>query len=375
MSNNPIPSSGRRHSPKLIAIAVLVFAVAAAVAGCGGTGNSSGSSRSGSGGAKLYTGIGTPSSEYFSDLNKGAEAVANSTDSSFQSLASDFNGQKAIENFSNVFARGCEECAVVVDPAESAAAESIVRDAVNGGGWIITLWNKPEDFHPWDEDEHWVAHTTFNGLESGEKNTEALIEAIGGKGNIVALRGVPDNPPAIERREGMLNVLKKYPQVHLLDEEVANWEEGKAQEITETWLAKYGSELNGIFSASDSMSLGALQALRSKDLNGKVPVTGNDGQTPALEAVRDGEMVSDMNSNGAPQGAYAMALAYAAESGEIDVSKLSHAQREFYMKQTFVTKDNVDEVLNEQFNPAEYTYEKLKKNLWGNSAGPIPSTK
>lgn len=373
-----------RRARLLPAILIAVIASASILlAACGGSSSTSGGSgESGESGetsenassgspARIYAGIGTPSSEYWSAFNEGAEAIADSTGSEFQALASEFSGQKALENFSTVFARGCEDCAAALDPAESAVTEPIVKNAVKGGAWIVTLWNKPDDFHPWEESEHWVAHTTFSGLESGEKNAEALIEAMGGEGNIVALRGIPDNPPAIERRQGLINVVAKNPGVKILEEQIGDWETTKGQEITETWLSKYGDEIDGIFSANDGMALGAVEALRAKGLNGKIPVTGSDGETPVLEAIKNGDMVSTMYINGAVQAAYSEAIAYAAEQGEIDPNELSHEQREYYMEQTLVTKDNVDEILAEEFNPSEYTYDKLKGDLWGNSTGPI----
>lgn len=356
-----------RRGRSLVLIAVIV-AVSMVITACG---SDSESSAGGAGDAKVYAGIGSASSEYWASFGDGAEAVASSTDTPFQALASEFDGQKHLQQFGSLFARGCESCAVTIDPASTAFTKALVRDAVDGGAWIVTLWNKPDDFHPWEEDEHWVAHTTFDGVDSGYQNTKALIEAIGGKGNIVALRGIPDNPPAIGRRAGMMKALSEHPDVKLLEEQVGDWDPNKGQQITETWLSKYGDRIDGIFSANDGMALGAIEALRARGLNGKVPVTGSDGSADALRAVEDGDMVSTMFIDPAVQGAVTAALGYAAAVGDIDPSELSQEQREFYLQQELVTQDNVDEFLNRESDSSAYAYEELKKDFWAYSAGPI----
>jgi ribose transport system substrate-binding protein len=365
--HEPEPARARRWTALIAAVAL---GLAGSVAACGGDDNTSKAADAGeTKDAKLYAGIGSASSEYWASFNDGARAVAKSTSAPFQALASEFEGQKHLEQFGALFSRGCDNCAVTIDPASTAYTKALVNAAIKGGAWIVTLWNKTDDFHPGDK--HWVAHTTFDGVDSGYKNTTALIDAIGGKGNIVALRGIPDNPPAIGRRAGMQKALTEHPDVKLLDEQVGNWDANQGQQITETWLAKYGDKIDGVFSANDGMALGAIEALRAKGLNGKVPVTGSDGGKDALAAVKAGDMVSTMFIDPAVQGAVTAALAYAAAVGDVDPEKLTHEQREFNLKQELVTKDNVDAMLERKFDATQYTYEKLKPDFWAFSAGPI----
>jgi ribose transport system substrate-binding protein len=353
---------------------VAASCLALALGACGSSSNASGSdsgTTAASKHVKVYAGIGTASSDYWSAFSEGAKQVAESDSDTSQVLASEFDGQKHLQQFGAIFARGCSNCAVTIDPASTAYEKPIVKAAIKGGAWIVTLWNKPDDFHPWDEDKHFVAHTTFDGVDSGYQNATAMFKAMGGKGNIVALRGVPDNPPAIGRRAGLKKALAENPKVHLLDEQVGDWDSTKGQQIVETWLAKYGGKIDGIFSANDGMAMGAIEALRAKGLAGKVAVTGSDGQRDALEAIKRGDMTSTMYIDGATQGAVTAALATAAARGDIDPDRLTHAQREFYLKQTLVTKDNVDEFLSKKVVPGTFTYDKLKQDFWAQSAGPI----
>jgi ribose transport system substrate-binding protein len=323
--------------------------------------------------SKVYVGIGTASAEYWTAFVEGSKAVASSQGKTVNVIVSDFNGQKLLEQFGAIFAEGCENCIVSDDPASNAFTKAIITRAAEANVKIVNIWNRPEDIHPWDTaPEAWVANIAFDGVDSGYRNTVALCKALGGKGNIVALEGVPDNPPAKQRLVGMRKALAEYPDVKLLDTQVGNWDQTQGQNITRAWLAKYGAQLNGIFSENDGMALGAVAALREKGLAGKIPVTGSDGSSDVLKLIKSGEMLSTMYIDGYVQGATGIALATAAVKGDIVLDKLSHEQRDFYLSQTLVTKANVDEIIGAKHDPAEFTYDKMKANFWAASVGQIP---
>jgi len=324
--------------------------------------------------SKVYVGVGSTSQEYWVAFIAGTNAVAGSLTKSANVIESHFDGQKLLEQFGAIFSEGCENCVVSLDPASNAFTKAIIQRAADGGAKIVNNWNRPEEIHPWDTTpEAWVANISFDGVDSGYENGVALCKALGGKGNIVALEGVPDNPPAKQRLAGLKKALAEYPNVKLLDTQVANWDQTQGQTVTRAWLAKYGSQLNGVFSSSDGMTLGAVAALREKGLAGKIPVTGSDGSSDVLKLVKSGEVLSTMYIDGFVEGATAAALASGVVKGDIILDKLTHAQRDFYLKQTLATKDNVDEILAAKHDPADFTYDKMKANFWAASVGQIPA--
>jgi ribose transport system substrate-binding protein len=83
-------------------------------------------------------------------------------------------------------------------------------------------------------------------------------------------------------------------------------------------------------------------------------------------------MLATIWNDGVLQGAVSMALAHAAAVGDIQPDKLSKAQRDFYLKQEIVTKDNVDHFLALKTNAPKYTYTDMKKDFWSYSEGEIP---
>lgn len=320
----------------------------------------------------ILSGVGSVTSEYWSDFNQGVGAVAASVGAPTKTFASEFQGQRLLEQFGPIFAQGCSNCAVTADPASNAFTKALVKRADAAGAYVVTIWNRPDDIHPWDTaPKHWVAHTQFDGVDSGYRNGMALCKAIGGQGGIVALQGIPDNPSAKQRLTGLNKALAECPGMKLLSTQSAAWDQTKAQAVVRAWLAQYGGQIKGIFSSNDGMAIGAVAALKEAGLNGKIFLTGSDGSRDALELIKSGDMLSTMWVDPTYQGAIGSALAYAALVGDIDPAKLTHAQRDFYLKQTLVTKDNVEETLNRKFDPSLYSYGKLKQDFWANVTGEV----
>jgi len=324
---------------------------------------------------KIYLGVGAFSSTYWQEFIKGAKAVAKEVglaEDQVNAYESNFDGQRHLDTFTGILAAGGKNTAVVVDPASTAFTKPLVQAANNAGARVVTLWNRPDGIHPWDFGGGcWVAHQEFNGVESGERSANALFDSFGGKGAIVALNGIPDNPAAKGRLAGLQRALASHPEVTLLDSQVASWDQTKAQTITETWLGKYGDQIRGVWSANDGMALGAVEALKAHNMNAKVKVTGSDGSADALESIVRGDMLTSMRVDGYMQGAVTVGLAYASLVGDVDPATLSPAQREFYLKQELATPGNAPALLNQNTGPGVYTYAELKKNFWAHSPGQI----
>jgi ribose transport system substrate-binding protein len=322
---------------------------------------------------QLIVGIDETASEYWSEYVQGAQDIANSLHKKLTIVTSNYQGSQLLAQLGAIYATGCAQCALATDPSSNAFVKAVVVRSARAHVPVVTIWNRPENIHPWDtEPQWWVAHTSFDGVMSGYYQASALCKALGGKGDIVAIEGVPSTPPAYQRIQGLHKALTECPGMKLLDTEVGDWQETKAENIVRTWIARYGSDIKGIFGSNDAMARGAVAALREKGLNGKIPVTGSDGSKVALDMVKDGDMLVTVWNDPVLQGAVSISLAHAAAVGDIDPQKLTHAQRDFYLAQQVVDKSNVDQYLARTANPPNYTYDAMKLNFWKDSAGEIP---
>jgi len=139
---------------------------------------------------------------------------------------------------------------------------------------------------------------------AGEMEAEAVIKAIGGKGNVVVIEGPIGQSAQIERRKGNQAALAKYKDVKVLEMKTANWSRAEALSLMENWLTAHAGKINGVIAQNDEMALGAIEAIKAKGLAPKsIPVAGIDGVTDAIKAVKAGDMVSILqDARGQAQG-------------------------------------------------------------------------
>jgi len=140
---------------------------------------------------------------------------------------------------------------------------------------------------------------------AGEMEAEAVIKAIGDKGNVVIIEGPIGQSSQIERRRGNQAALSKYKDVKVLEMKTANWSRAEALSLMENWLTSHAGKINGVIGQNDEMALGASEAVKAKGLPPKsIPVAGIDGVTDAIKAVKAGDMMSILqDARGQAQGA------------------------------------------------------------------------
>jgi putative xylitol transport system substrate-binding protein len=138
-----------------------------------------------------------------------------------------------------------------------------------------------------------ASYVGSNDVMSGEMEAISVLEGMGGKGNVVIIEGPIGQSAQIERRQGNMIALEKYPDVKLLEMQTANWSRAEALDLMENWLNAYPDQIDGIIGQNDEMALGAIQAVEQAGLNiNDFPVAGIDGVTDAMLAVKDKKMVS-----------------------------------------------------------------------------------
>jgi ribose transport system substrate-binding protein len=305
---------------------------------------------------------------YHALFNRGGEAFASSQKVAYSPLVSEGNSQKSIADIRALIAKTDGNLVLTVDPNDSADTRAIIEECAKAGVYITTIWNKPDDMHPWDFNPYWVSHLSEDSEAVGEQIATQLFEAMGGKGGVVALGGILSNVPAINRRKGLDAALKKYPGIKLLDFQPADWSANKAFAIVQSWLTRFGSDLNGIWSCNDDMGMGALEALRGEGLAGSIPIVGMDGTEQAVQAIRSGEYIATSTIDPYWVGSMGLSLGYAAKTGKLDPAREPREHREFYIRPQLVTRDNAEAFFNANFKTPP-TLDVT--DYWSRVAGPI----
>ena len=70
-------------------------------------------------------------------------------------------------------------------------------------------------------------------------------DLLGGKGDMVEIKGLPGSPPARDRSEGMREAIAAFPGIHIVHDPVANWLREEAMTQMEIALAAH-DHIDGI---------------------------------------------------------------------------------------------------------------------------------
>jgi len=163
--------------------------------------------------------------------------------------------------------------------------------------------------------------TTFlepDNVYMGSASTTTLFQKIGGKGNVIMTWGALGHSGAQGRAKGFKQVLAKYPDIHLLAEDPADWDVNKVTQLWENYLVKY-KDIAGGFFHNDDMALAAAKVIQNAGRN--IPVSGVDAMPPAIQAVMNGTMVATVRN---PSGRIhwgALVIGILASSGVKDIPK------------------------------------------------------
>ncbi|AEG91811.1 substrate-binding domain-containing protein [Ramlibacter tataouinensis] len=170
--------------------------------------------------------------------------------------------------------------ALVIFPFESAALTKPVAQVKSKGIYVTVVDRGLTDTSAQD------AYVAGDNTAFGRIPAEYIAKALGGKGNIVALRGIPttlDN----ERMEAFNAVLKKHPDLKLLDAKHANWNRDDAFKVTQDYLTRF-KNIDAIWAADDDMAVGVLRAIEQAKRNDIKLVFGGAGAKGMVKTLMDG---------------------------------------------------------------------------------------
>lgn len=223
--------------------------------------------------------------------------------------------------------------ALIYIPAGAAAATVPARLARAEGVPIINIDRNPEGA-PGD------TFITTNSVSSAYEVCKHIILKAGGKGNMLMIHGQKGTTPEIERSEGCYNAISEFEGVKVVGEQWSNmWSQDEGFQITQNLLQAH-PDVSIIFAQADGLALGAAQAIKVSDMKQAIYVGGFDGDTAALEAIRDG--VFDVTATQQTQlmGRLAIDSAIQLVNGD-DIPK------ENRLKATLTTKENVQAFIAE----------------------------
>ncbi len=253
-------------------------------------------------------------------------------------------------NVETLIANGAK--VVIILAQDGTAIKPSVTAALNAGVPVIAYDRLIEDPK--------VLYITFDNVLVGNLQATAVFAAAP-TGTYAVIKGNKADANADFLRSGMDQVIKaavdsgaiKIPAGNEVYTD--NWDPAKAQTEMEQILTANNNKIDAVLSENDGMAGGVIAALKAQGLAGKVPVSGQDGDTAALNRVALGTQTVDVWKDarllGKTAGEAAVALC-----ANPDTSKVSGASpfttpggnsvSSILLKPDPITKANLKDVLD-----------------------------
>ena len=110
-----------------------------------------------------------------------------------------------------------------------------------------------------------LVQVTPDDVEGGRLGAQFIIDKLGNKGSVIALEGLAGSSAATDRKAGFEEAIKKS-NVRILASQTADWRRHTARSVMAGLIEKY-PDFDAVWSASDPMLIGAIQAMSDANID------------------------------------------------------------------------------------------------------------
>jgi ribose transport system substrate-binding protein len=259
-------------------LALLVGLLAVVAAGCGGDDSSSSGTASNGSGKKMYK-IGVSNTlvgnGWREEMICSVKAQALASGQVSEVLVHNVNGDASaqITGMRNLISSGAN--AIIINPADRTALDPVIKEAARRHIVVVAVDQAV------DAPEAYVV--TNDQVAYGKLGAQYLADSLGGKGNIVEMRGISGVPADDDRHQGFTEVIKANPGMKVVKQTFTNWSYAPAGKQANDILNS-NTKVDGIWTSGiDYVVVDALK----KAGQDKVPVIGADNNK-FLSQLQDG---------------------------------------------------------------------------------------
>jgi D-xylose transport system substrate-binding protein len=264
------------------------------------------------------------------------------------------SAEQQLTDVENLIAQGAQ--ALIILAQDGTAILPAVESALAQGIPVIAYDRLIED--------PGALYITFDNVEVGRMQAREIYELVP-EGNYVFIKGNAADANADFLRGGQEEVLLEAtgcdaleppcPIVNVGESYTDNWDPAVAQTNMEQFLTQNNNEVDAVVASNDGMAGGVVAALEAQGLAGVVPVSGQDGDPPALNRVALGTQTvsvwKDARELGKAAGEAAVLLAQGTALGDIPGvvtfnSPGGNAMTSILLAPIPITKDNLNVVLD-----------------------------
>jgi galactofuranose transport system substrate-binding protein len=136
-------------------------------------------------------------------------------------------------------------------------------------------------------------------VEEGRMAGRWMVEALGGQGSVVELKGTVGSSPANDRERGFHEIISQYPGVKVIKSQSGDFTRAKGKEVMEAFMKSDGPRIDAVYAHNDDMALGAIQAIQEAGYKPgqDIKIISIDGVRGAFEAMVSGKLNATVECN------------------------------------------------------------------------------
>lgn len=230
-------------------------------------------------GQKIGLAVANLQANFFNQIKQAAESQAELRGVEIITVDAKGDGATQVSQVQDLLTQGID--ALIYIPAGAAAATVPVKLARREGIPVVNV----------DRNAEGAPGDTFiatDSVTSAYQVCRYIIEQAGGEGEMIIVHGQKGTTPEVDRSQGCGEAISQFPGVEVVAEQWSNmWSQDEGFQITQN-LLQANPDVSLIFAQADALALGAAQAVEVANLPQRIWIAGFDGDTAALEALRDG---------------------------------------------------------------------------------------
>jgi erythritol transport system substrate-binding protein len=220
----------------------------------------------------------SPDNPFFKAEQVAANAEAEKLGYETLVLSHDDDPNKQSQLIDSAIARGAK--AIILDNAGADATVTAIQKAKDAGipSFLIDREITKSGVA--------LSQIVSNNYQGAQLGGQEFLKLMGGKGEYAELVGKESDTNAGIRSKGYHDVIDQFPDMKMVAQQSANWDQTQAYSKTETIL-QANPGIKGIIAGNDTMALGAYAALKTAGRT-DVIVTGFDGSNEVRDSILAG---------------------------------------------------------------------------------------
>lgn len=170
---------------------------------------------------------------------------------------------KQVADIQDLISRGVD--LLIVSANTQQALDPAVQQAMAQGIPVVMMDRRvaSDDF---------VTFVTASDAMMGRLFAQWIAEKLDGKGNVIMLAGQAGSSPSENREKPAREVFAQYPDIKVLETVYSDWSPVKGKQVMQAMIAKYGKEINAVWSAHGLQTPGSIEAfIEAGYKDGEIP--------------------------------------------------------------------------------------------------------